>query len=107
MLSGRHQVEFSQVFDKFKTDVTKDSDNPNNEIKGDVQNGDKNNAKETEEQKLSRRKAKELNRMRVSELKQIVKRPDVVESWDVTSKDPLFLVWLKCIRNSVPVPKHW
>lgn len=45
--------------------------------------------------------------MKIAELKQIVRRPDVVESWDVTAQDPLFLVWLKCVRNSVPVPKHW
>ena len=45
--------------------------------------------------------------MKVSQLKQLVKRPDVVEAWDVTAKDPLFLVWMKWIRNSVPVPKHW
>ena len=25
----------------------------------------------------------------------------------MTAKDPLFLVWLKSQRNSVPVPKHW
>ena len=36
-----------------------------------------------------------------------VKRPDLVEAWDVTSKNPTFLLQLKSIRNSVPVPKHW
>jgi splicing factor 3B subunit 2 len=35
------------------------------------------------------------------------KRPDLVEAWDVTSKDPLFLIYLKQVRNSVPVPRHW
>eukprot|EP00826_Nyctotherus_ovalis_P066467 TRINITY_DN9822_c0_g4_i2.p2 TRINITY_DN9822_c0_g4~~TRINITY_DN9822_c0_g4_i2.p2 ORF type:complete len:336 (-),score=134.69 TRINITY_DN9822_c0_g4_i2:68-1075(-) len=45
--------------------------------------------------------------MKVAELKQIVKRPDVVEVWDVTATDPMFLIWLKTYRNSVPVPKHW
>ena len=57
--------------------------------------------------KLSKKKLKQLKRMKVSELKQIVKRPDVVEVWDVTSNDPMFLIWLKSYRNSVPVPKHW
>jgi len=33
--------------------------------------------------------------MKIAELKQVVKRPDLVEPWDVTSKDPLFLIWLK------------
>jgi len=57
--------------------------------------------------KLSKKKLKQLKRMKVSELKQIVKRPDVVEVWDVTANDPMFLIWLKSYRNSVPVPKHW
>jgi len=45
--------------------------------------------------------------MKVSELKQIVKRPDLVDPWDVTAKDPLFLIWLKQAKNTVPVPVHW
>jgi splicing factor 3B subunit 2 len=27
--------------------------------------------------------------------------------WDVTASDPVFLIWLKSYRNSVPVSKHW
>ena len=106
MLSGRHQVEFKHIFDKFQTDLNKDDKNKEEKGKGDGKNGDAKD-KEKDEQKLSRRKLKELNQMRVSQLKQMVKRPDVVESWDVTAKDPLFLTFLKCVRNSVPVPKHW
>ena len=34
-------------------------------------------------------------------------RPDLVETWDVTAADPLFLLKLKQVRNSVPVPEHW
>lgn len=60
-----------------------------------------------ENAKLSKKKLKQLRRMKVAELKQIVRRPDVVEVWDVTSTDPMFLIWLKSFRNSVPVPKHW
>ena len=107
MLSGKHQVEFKHIFDRFKTDViAENSEKKEDKDKNDAQNGDK-KENEVEEQKLSRKKQKELNRMKVSELKQKVKRPDVVESWDVTAQDPLFLTYLKCIRNSVPVPKHW
>ena len=57
--------------------------------------------------KLSRKKWKLLNRLSISELKQMVKRPDVVEVWDVTSHDPRLLVFLKSYRNAVPVPRHW
>lgn len=95
MLSGRHQVEFGHIFEKFKSDLKgaggKDGDNDSD---NDPENPDK-KAQEESKDKLSRKKVKELNRMKVSELKQVVKRPDVVEAWDVTSKDPLFLVWLK------------
>jgi splicing factor 3B subunit 2 len=45
--------------------------------------------------------------MKVFDLKMQVKRPDLVEAWDITAKDPLFLMELKSVRNSVPVPRHW
>ena len=45
--------------------------------------------------------------MKVFDLKMKVKRPDMVEAWDITAKDPLFLMEMKTIRNSVPVPRHW
>lgn len=109
MLSGKHQVEFKHIFERFKSDAipgVKDAAEGDSGPAG--QNGEKKDKAEVDEQpKLSRKRQKELNRMKVSELKQVVKRPDVVESWDVTAKDPLFLVWMKTVRNSVPVPKHW
>jgi len=48
-----------------------------------------------------------MKRMSVFELKMKSSRPDLVENWDVTAPDPLFLIKLKQIRNSVPVPDHW
>jgi splicing factor 3B subunit 2 len=45
--------------------------------------------------------------MKVFELKMKVTRPDLVEAWDVTSNDPLFLMNLKMVRNAVGVPRHW
>jgi splicing factor 3B subunit 2 len=59
------------------------------------------------ESKISRKKYKALHRLSIAELKQLVKRPDVVEVWDVTASDPRLLVYLKSYRNSVPVPRHW
>lgn len=56
---------------------------------------------------LSKRKHKKLQRLSVAELKQLVRRPEVVEWTDVTSSDPRLLVHLKCVRNSVPIPPHW
>merc|ERR550517_2029980 len=57
--------------------------------------------------KISKRKLKELSRLSVAELKQLVSRPDVVEMHDVTARDPRLLVHLKSTRNTVPVPRHW
>ncbi len=65
-------------------------------------------ADETEETiTLSKRKQRHAARMTVGELKQYVARPDLVEPWDITAHDPLFLIWIKQIPNSIPVPAHW
>jgi splicing factor 3B subunit 2 len=45
--------------------------------------------------------------MKVFDLKMKVRRPDMVEAWDITAKDPQFLLDMKMVRNSVPVPRHW
>ena len=56
---------------------------------------------------MSKKKLRKINRLTVSELKQLVDKPDVVEIQDVTAADPKLLVLLKAARNTVPVPKHW
>ena len=58
-------------------------------------------------EKLSKRKLKQISRLTLAELKQLVDHPEVVESWDVTSSDPALLIFLKSYRNSVAVPRHW
>ena len=45
--------------------------------------------------------------MSVFDLKMKTGRPDLVEQWDVTASDPQFLIEMKMVRNSVPVPTHW
>lgn len=45
--------------------------------------------------------------LKVAELKAKVKRPDLVEAWDITAPDPLLLLELKCLKNTVAVPRHW
>ncbi|KAA8495835.1 Splicing factor 3B subunit 2 [Porphyridium purpureum] len=47
------------------------------------------------------------SRLTVSELKQMVKFPELVEPWDATAQDPLMLLQLKAVPYSVPVPEHW
>ncbi|KXS19584.1 DUF382-domain-containing protein [Gonapodya prolifera JEL478] len=60
-----------------------------------------------DEKGLSKKKERKLNRLTVAELKQLVKKPEVVDWVDVTASDPKLLVHLKSLRNSVPVPVHW
>ena len=62
---------------------------------------------ENGEPKISKRKLKQMTRMTISELKQKVYHPELVEMHDVTAKDPLTLLNLKSTRNTVPVPRHW
>ena len=33
--------------------------------------------------------------MKIFDLKMTAKKPDIIESWDITAKDPVFLVYLK------------
>ncbi|THG99470.1 hypothetical protein EW026_g2891 [Hermanssonia centrifuga] len=54
-----------------------------------------------------RKKARKMNRLTVAELKQLVKKPEVVEWTDVTAADPRLLLHLKSYRNTVPIPAHW
>jgi splicing factor 3B subunit 2 len=56
---------------------------------------------------MSKKQRKLLARMKVFDLKMRVRRPDMVEAWDVTANDPNFLMDMKMVRNSVPVPRHW
>jgi splicing factor 3B subunit 2 len=57
--------------------------------------------------RLSKKKRKLLSRMKISELKALTDYPEVVEAWDVTAQDPIFLIRLKSMKNTVAVPKHW
>jgi splicing factor 3B subunit 2 len=104
--------QFKQIFEKFANpeELTKervpgeDDDEANDSEQDDY---------EVEEQrvetakKLSKKKQRLMSRLSVAELKQLVQRPDVVEAHDVTSGDPRLLVFLKGMRNTVPVPRHW
>ena len=82
------------------TDSTKNND----DNLQDDENGDENNDNLTS---LSKRKLKDKLRPTVAQLKQTVRHPELVEAHDVTAPDPQFLVYLKGIPGTVPVPRHW
>jgi splicing factor 3B subunit 2 len=50
---------------------------------------------------ISNKRKKKEQRMQIATLKQLAGRPDLVEPWDTSSRDPLLLVYLKSCRNSV------
>jgi splicing factor 3B subunit 2 len=58
-------------------------------------------------EKYSKRKLKEALRPTVADLKRRVQRPDLVEAHDVTAPNPEFLIQLKAVPGTVPVPRHW
>uniref|UniRef100_A0A7S3P7K2 PSP proline-rich domain-containing protein n=1 Tax=Amphora coffeiformis TaxID=265554 RepID=A0A7S3P7K2_9STRA len=55
----------------------------------------------------SKRKLREKLRPTVAGLKRKVARPELVEAHDVTAADPEFLIELKSVPGTVPVPRNW
>ena len=90
------------------TEDDDDDDDKNNEktTKKRIAN-DSDNDDDDDERVLSKRRWRRLVRPSVAELKRRVGRPDLVEAHDVTAPDPEFLIWLKGVAGTVPVPRHW
>ncbi|GLI58730.1 hypothetical protein VaNZ11_000484 [Volvox africanus] len=115
--------DFKKVFERFAsaeevTGTAEDKDGDEDDRRGkddkNATTSDQEEDKDSEELegegiegKLSKKKLKLLNRLKVAELKAVCARPEVVEVWDVTAPDPPLLVFLKAYRNTVPVPRHW
>jgi len=86
---------------------SKDGDEGKEE-NGDEENlGSDENEDDSSTSRLSRRQRKKLLYSDLALLKREVLRPDVVEAHDVNAYDPKLLVYLKSLRNTVPVPRHW
>jgi splicing factor 3B subunit 2 len=94
--------EFANIFQKFNTEED-DLEMLEEEAAEGQGEGE---ADEDKEQK-SKKQLKKEKRLSIAVLKSLVKRPDLVEAWDVTAADPGILVFLKSYRNAVPVPRHW
>ncbi|WFC99094.1 hypothetical protein MYAM1_001832 [Malassezia yamatoensis] len=99
--------QFAHVLQRYQAPDTQDTDGQN---KGEVMYSD-DDMEEDQEAKnvipLSKRRQRQMQRMSVAELKQLVHRPELVEWGDVAAADPIMLIHLRAIRNSVPVPSHW
>jgi splicing factor 3B subunit 2 len=85
-------------------DETKqESDN----VKEEIGLSDEDDEEDEELMEISKRKQRERDRPTVAELKNRVGRADLVEAHDVTAPDPIFLLYLKAVSGTVPVPRHW
>ncbi|KAF9532757.1 hypothetical protein CPB83DRAFT_846300 [Crepidotus variabilis] len=105
---------FSDVFARFQLPSEESSQEKSADgvTKGEVIYSDDDMASDDdsesgEKKPLSKKKARKMNRLTVAELKQLVRKPEVVEWTDVTASDPRLLLHLKSYRNTVPIPIHW
>ncbi len=81
-----------------------DSDNEDREGRSKDNRKNKSNANE---KKLSKKEMTEEQQKYVALLKQVVKRPDLVEYHDAKAADPRTLLYIRSLPNIVPVPRHW
>lgn len=100
--------EIKEVFDRFATLEQTNKTFDDNDSFQYIQEMDTEDIdSKLNETALSKKKARKLMRTTVAELKQHSNRPEVVEWVDVTASDPLLLISLKSIHNSVSIPVHW
>ena len=83
-----------QPRDKTNLDENDEEDDEEKE-KNNVDKKKKDPDEEEQSKKKSKKQVKRETRLSVAQLKQLVIRPDVVEMFDVTAKDPKLLVHLK------------
>jgi splicing factor 3B subunit 2 len=80
------------------------------ELKENIERGDDDEDDDDDDENAknySKRKLRQSLRPDVAELKRRVRRPDLVEAHDITAPDPDFLICLKGLPGTVPVPRHW
>jgi splicing factor 3B subunit 2 len=110
-ISGPGIEAFSDVFARFQLPSEPTSKRESEPSKGEVIYSDEEQVSDDDSdappKPVSKRKQRKMNRLSVAELKQLVKKPEVVEWTDVSASDPRLLLQLKSYRNTVPVPQHW
>ena len=94
---------------KFKelVPLTGTSDAQGSEKSAAVKVEDHEDEDDEERKAMSKRKLREMLRPSVAQLKRKVARPELVEAHDITAADPEFLIELKSVPGTVPVPRNW
>jgi splicing factor 3B subunit 2 len=103
----KNQKDFQEILNRFQENTQRGLEREEQDDMDLDEDDEEANLPDREELAKSKKKLAKLNRMTVAELKQMVKKPEVVEWIDVTGSDPLLLVQLKSTRNTAPVPIHW
>ncbi|KAG6852597.1 hypothetical protein C0991_010704 [Blastosporella zonata] len=110
-LSDSAYEVYSDIFARFQLPPDENTGEKSLPSKGeiiysddDMESGDDSDA---EKKPLSKKKQRKMARLTVAELKQLVKKSEVVEWTDVTAADPRLRLHLKSYRNTVPIPIHW
>jgi len=87
--------------------VITDDDNDRTQQQSRKSEDEDDDSMNSDDKTYSKRQLRDILRPSVAELKRRVKRADLVEAHDVTSPDPDFLILLKALTGTVPVPRHW
>lgn len=104
---ARVAVVSSDEADGVSSELNDETNGTNQQKRGEEEDDDAFNEDDDEDEQWSKRKMRDIIRPTVAELKRRVDRPDLVEAHDVTAADPEFLIRLKGIPGTVPVPRHW
>jgi splicing factor 3B subunit 2 len=103
----KEKNEMAQQEKSEESSVTSKDQKTSNEDEKSKDEKSKDETSKSETKKLSKRQKRIARRINIAVLKQLVKRPDLVEIHDTCAADPFFLLHLKSYRNTVPVPRHW
>ncbi|ODV98580.1 hypothetical protein PACTADRAFT_24687, partial [Pachysolen tannophilus NRRL Y-2460] len=114
---------FRKVFEKFKLPDTEAQNiiqqengkadifysDDEKSVNGNIESSDEENDNQKNDnlKPLSKRQRRIKNKIPLAVLKSQTKRPEVVEWNDVDATDPKLLIYLKSLKNIIPVPSHW
>ncbi|SOV83343.1 splicing factor 3B subunit 2, putative [Plasmodium reichenowi] len=100
-LNSKDGIEKKEFSEQVQKPYFEDSESDDNDEEDEHRNSMK------YKKNISKKAKKLLKRPSVMKLKEFAPKPELVEVWDTTSSDPYFYVWIKCLKNSIPVPQQW
>lgn len=113
--------QYSSILNHFianhsdKTEINKASEGNNNkklnnndeDSDDDDIDGESINSNSSKKQNTIKKFNTKKQKLSLADLKLISSKPEIVENWDTTAPNPLYLVELKAVKNTIPVFKHW